>query len=533
MSENREWIDKSIAEMKIQYERCCKKEERALSSYVHYMIRMLNGISQMRYTQFLYYERSMLMKAMEIFSQYFIEAVEQVICFKETEVKAKRCILDEIEQAVIEVSRIYTNTVDSTANSDRQMFMSLAVDTNMYDLSPKYCVFYARILDRLVSMLEVEDEGRYAFLLNPTLEINTKAKILFQQRGNRGRVVVIGIPERSMEDVDTLPVYLLHEAYHVLTQSERMRKERAITFQQNALLGVYQHLFKEIVFHDNRIADQKIKNNLLTHYFSELLGEKQYYEACVDDAELFYGNAIRHRISDKIKGALLNILDIRDTALEEVAMQLEPDADYKTYTERYKTIKEEIVKFRANAASMLAHGVVEGITDIFLYIYREIYADMGCVLTLGLSPKQYMKAFEDSIQFKGVIKDIDCDFRREIVMVVISECSDSELRNQWREYLKEYGLKMKEERESKDTELSGQETDECVKIVITTQMFNLCVAYLKLCAERLLNRLEKIPELVDFQRIVKETMKNKTDILPYILRGNMENLFITKEKWRL
>ena len=151
---------------------------------------------------------------MELFANHFMEQTELAV--SQTNVYEKRCLIDEIENAVDRMTNVYRNVIDSTSDSDRQMLSGVSVDTSIYELSPKLCAFYSKILDDLVHMFH--EENNYAFILHPTLKNNTETQILFEQRTLSGKVVIIYISESIIEEVDVVSVFLLHEAFHVLTK---------------------------------------------------------------------------------------------------------------------------------------------------------------------------------------------------------------------------------------------------------------------------------------------------------------------------
>lgn len=134
------------------------------------------------------YERVILGNAIRLFCEHFREQVQCAIdCVDD--VKKKYEIILDIEDAVVQIAQVYKNVVDSTANADKRMFMSLAVDTSLYEFSPKLCGLYARMLEQLVQLYDVSGTGQqdYAFLIHPTLESNIKAKVLSRKGKIPGR----------------------------------------------------------------------------------------------------------------------------------------------------------------------------------------------------------------------------------------------------------------------------------------------------------------------------------------------------------
>ncbi len=188
------WIEENIKALKCLYQKC--REEQAISSYIISVIRLLNGMAQIGQGGFHRYERIILGNAVRMFSEHFQEQVKRALSC-EYEFRKKSDIIFDIEEAVILMAQVYKNIVDSTANADKRMFMSLAVDTTLYEFSPKLCGLYACMLEKLVQLYDVSATGQqnYAFLIHPTLENNIKAKVLFSKRENSGKVCVVCIPD--------------------------------------------------------------------------------------------------------------------------------------------------------------------------------------------------------------------------------------------------------------------------------------------------------------------------------------------------
>ena len=161
----RDWIVEGISMYKKVYELYIENEP-ALGGYAFSMVRILNDLSEMKYTQFHRYEKAMLWRVMEVFSKQCIEQIYQA--HNCVDVEEKKAIMIDIEESISEITDVYKNIMDGTANTERQMFQSLSMNTNMYELSPKLCSFYAAILEKVIKMFNY-GEGEYAFVLHPTV----------------------------------------------------------------------------------------------------------------------------------------------------------------------------------------------------------------------------------------------------------------------------------------------------------------------------------------------------------------------------
>lgn len=523
------WIDNDIEKLRKLFAEANKKGEKALFSYIFYMVRVLNGMSQMRYTQFLYYERRVLWDSMEVFTKYFTEEVETVL--EKTELRGKdldykKELLKDIELAVVEISQVYRNIVDSAANADRQTFLSLSVDTNMYDISPKFCAFYSAILDRAVKMFD-NGKSRYAFIINPSLEHTNQAKVLFEKRNESGKVVIVDISERMLEEVKTVVIFLMHEFFHVLSGKERLRRQRAVVFQQQMLIGVSQYLFGGVKFSKEKKQDAAIKEKVLEKYFKNLYSKRQEYLSMPEDSRDFYGKCIKKKVNDSILEDIMQMHDEIENIVELVFAEEETEK-YFQYVNEYRYVDKGIKKLKKNITEFLAGNYIESLSVLYLVFFREIYADMGCVLTLRLCPEEYQQTFKDSLPFadkEWEENDYNCKIRETIVMNVISKCSDEELAGQWKEACK----RKNEELENPNNRQGKGQFSNPQDPILNQMNLDIYVSFFLLCAEKFIGKLRTMSDMELFQRKMKETMNSgKNDILSDILLGNIDGFWETE-----
>lgn len=515
------WIEESIKELKGKYETCRSEKEGALASYIFYMLQLLNSISQMQHTNYLVYEKRMIWPGMKIFVKYFMEEVDRVINddFKDNIIE-KRAIIDEIEESIIYISDVYKNLVDGTANADRQIFLSMAIDTNMYDISPKFCAFYSLLLEKLAKMFDEE----YAFFINPTLEYNTKTKVLFQKKRSVGKVVVIMLSERTIEQIDVNQICIMHEAFHSLTRKERLRRKRAVCLQQVMMAGIWQLMYDGVKFHDSLEKDQKIKNSIVEYFFNDLIKEKENYESGAIEDKYFYGNIIEVHINNIIMRDLLKIFQDNRRLQYIILLNLD-DTDYEKFANDVKMYDIGIQKLKENVLNIIATGAIGKISTLFLEIFRETYADMGCIHTLDLSPSMYEFAFKEIPQIQGVFDDKTCTLRKMIVAEVISRTKNESLAVEWRKYkksLRESFYKMKRVGLEGEQEKSRQNEVNHVNIGYSELMVDSFCDYLKECSEHLSNRLASISDIGKFREVVQRSLKKDETLIADILLGNVE-----------
>ena len=431
-----DWIGENIKALKHLYQNC--RDEQAISSYIISVIRLLNGMVQIGQGGFHRYERIILGNAVRMFTEHFQEQVKRAIDYG-CEFREKNDIIFDIEEAVILMAQVYKNIVDSTANADKRMFMSLAVDTSLYEFSPKLCGLYACMLEKLVQLYDVSATGQqnYAFLIHPTLENNIKAKVLFSKRESSGKVCVVCIPVNILDQTDFVPVVALHEAFHVLTKRERGRRRRARMFIEVAVVGIKEKLFSGVILDSvDGEADRKLKKKWMETWFGEI--SKELQKCCDegdDDDRCWYSENWLKVVYRKMVNGLLNAE--KSLLQEEFAKSFIQDRNvsFKECVTKYDEMLKRSVDIVKNLDSMIVGGQLYDMLAHYMMILKEAYADIACIITARLEPELYDLAFERSVQFK--IKDSfeDCsrEMRRMLVYDTIIAHSNGDFRKKWKE----------------------------------------------------------------------------------------------------
>lgn len=520
-----EWIKENIVSLKELYKGCT--EEQALSSYIISVIRLLNGMVQIMDGGFHRYERIILGNAIKLFCEHFRQQVQSAIDCVDDFGEKNEIILD-IEDAVIQIAQVYKNVVDSTANADKRMFMSLAVDTSLYEFSPKLCGLYACMLEWLVQLYDVSGTGQqdYAFLIHPSLESNIKAKVLFKKRENSGKVVVVYIPVNILDQTDLVPVIALHEAFHVLTKKERERKYRARLLMKLALSGIEECLFNDIILCKNdRSLDQKRKNELMEIWFGKI--RDNFKQKCNDLDETdryWYSENLLQSITKKIIKGLQQAIEYLEQK-KFIDHYMNEGDGFGKCVEEYHILCEQSMRLLQNMHAMIIGDTLYQMFDRYMHILREAYADVACIITAHLEPKLYDMAFERSIQFKMEkkhFKDVDREMRRMLVYDTVIVYADKDFSQQW----KMNKIKKHDENASfgslwffNNEKVLNCARQKWVKYDNIPNIYQECFWYLGKCIQNLIN-IEQNPDINQFREKIKSIIANKDEDFLTILGGS-------------
>lgn len=451
MEEN--WIKTQRNELEEIYRECRDRKEPVLEAFSLYLLRILNGLAQMEDSDTYGYESRILGEAMRLFCIYYVEQVNETLKQQQNNRK-KEEIIEDLEDAISKISNVYKNVIDSTSNSDRQLFTSHAVETSIYDISPKLFATYSMILETLAVLFSQQD--LYAFLLHPSLKSNVETVSLFDTRQRPGKVVLIYIPENKIERVRQIPFYLLHEAFHVLTKDERCRKERACKMQGHMLNGIFQRLFQNVSFDFiDEDADVEVKNELMERWFKTEEWIAELRERKDDDRQLYSRNIIAE-ICKNWRTALKNIFG----SLGEDICRVLAKQNYREQENPYQALLQVEWEIRRNLVEILANNNIEQYALVYMQIYREAYADIASILTSGISPDIYKNAFQES-QVEQADNMLEKDVLREIRIYIVAEtvanCEGIAYAEEWRAYCDEHDPQKQSECTEQEEKLDGKE----------------------------------------------------------------------------
>lgn len=484
------WMKEKRRELKELYEACASTEQNDLKAFSGYLFRILSGMVQMAGSQLYDYELQILEKPMKLFCEHYIRQV-QFALDKNTDLDETTEIIRDIELAITRISNVYKNVIDSTANSDRQMFTSQAVETNLYDLSPKLITTYSAILETLVSLYGKKEE--YAFLLHPSLKRNIEVTNLFDKRDETGKVVLIYIPESSIEKMGQIPIYLLHEAFHVLTKTERCRKQRAKAMETHMSNAMYQQIFKDVDFNgisvfaseeerDSFPINEKIKKALMEKWFRVPQREtlKKIQEMPEEDRR-FYSKNLSKEICDNWREWVSKIFESLGRDLYVVLEYFGVKAESSTYTKMLECER----KIHDNLIEILANNLVKKFESAYMSVYRESYADIACILASGISPAQYDQAFlstEITASDKLLKQDKMKALRIYVVAQAIGKLDGVDHRDEWVKFSQEHVFSTIDEGPGSEED-GGKE--QCDSIVIYESDINVFQKIMDECCNRL------------------------------------------------
>lgn len=521
-----QWVREKLVDYKYIFEKYIV-EEAAISNCALSMSKILNGLSEMTYTQFHWYEKKMLWKAVEVFSKQCIEQMRYALqC---GDVSEKKAVIADIETSISGMMDVYKNILDGTANAERQIVQSLSMETHMYELSPKMCAFYSAIMDTVIDLF-TEGKTEYAFIMHPTLQSTIETRILLRQRKKSGKVMIVYIPESVIEEFDMVVICLLHEVFHVITKNERYRKKRAKYFLLHMLIYVEFFLFENVNFSYIIEDDEQIKRELMNIWFVEAKEKLKEFNSKEDFDMCFYSDNIKREVVGLMKHCLMKInYNIKDVVMRISFKRLQVN-EYRGFREMFDKTEKSINIIQKNVHDIIMKNALVDVADRLIFIYREAFADIGCVLTLQLAPEQYRAAFLKSIQFRydnSKYFDTNREIREILVMKTVMNLLPSEQQSDWENALKYCGNSYQKNteviRQKEHQSASEKKYNDNVRMIMFSQAMDNFEEYLFLCGEAISRRLSVMDKIDNFRKYIRKVLRedSQEEVLIRILAGSV------------
>lgn len=493
-----------------------------MNSYIVCLVRLLNGLNQINSSPFHRYEKEILVEPMELFCKFFLEQVDCVFPQKPEEEEneqlepiQKEAVLKDIETALSEVSSIYERVINATSNADKQLFMSMPLNSTIYWISPKLYALYEELISSLVKLYsasQIDDSENntyeYAFFLKPSLKHALYTQKLFEQRKGHGSVVVIHLPVMLLENTKQMSLYLMHEIFHILPSKQRCRKKRAVELFVLLVDQLYYIVFDNVRFSADTQSNKEMCDTLFEGW---IFGAKEKFKrACAgrsEDDSLFYSK----NICAYLEQLMYEIISYMDTWMESDIMQyayhdlaIYSDNNWSGgYSISAKSVQKCIDKIRDNIVRACCGNVISDILNKLRTLFRELFSDLACLYTSKYEFEEYKKAFHGTLRLKKVSelelsRDLYYKLRLQIMDFFFNEVV-KKLKNYNGDALQDYIKQVtcaywknqklnkidnsREEYNAENIESSGQGGNFCVNI--SMQFINSYMYYLSICWRQL------------------------------------------------
>lgn len=341
----------------------------------------------------------------------------------------------------------------SFAKPDR-VFSQIA-DFNMryFDVPIKFITLYSAYIHYFKEVLNTKDDKNYQFLVCPGMNSEIGVVELFLKISNKNRLFFIEIPEQQMYNLKQTFIMIGHEMAHFVGTDVRCRSERKelminlcsriMILSMRNYLGCKDDFVKENMDDLNFDSVESKMREWIGFYTDreqkrEYLKKHKYHQSITDsmveknlEFKKQYGehsDVLRDTLVSSVKDVLLEHgQDIFGYIFHREFFEMEEDKGYEErdsfLAEKNEMIQECIYRFIYASNSKNHALTIENVIDKVLYLIKECYADMICILTLHLTLKDYLEALAESVEESNIpieqLRDTIIPARIAIVMTVV------------------------------------------------------------------------------------------------------------------
>ena len=377
--------------------KCEELELVTLRYYCECMLKLWRIFYKIKGTEMLSYIWQIMSPVFPLMIRYFTNRADAYIDESKTE-KEKVEILEDIERSVVEFWEVQEAIIQSSNGADRILFQSAPLDTGAHYAAPKLCAYYSEVLNSFAGFFdENEDslEKNYAFCVYPTLNSQAEATMLFTTMEQKGKVVIIRVPGNDIANNIYILSLLLHEFFHIVPEKLRLRKMRA-----NIFLNILLYDIGSLVIENIEIKEEEDKEKLRNYIFSKLIEDASKELTCYsEECRFFYSRQIMESFANKFFNYLRKVKSQPMLCmLKEIYPPKYPEDEesFSEYREKRTVIKQWHSQVNTNISNICESSIIQKKCNFYMGVFREAYADLLCVISLGLNPEQYFLTFRYS-----------------------------------------------------------------------------------------------------------------------------------------
>ena len=337
-------------------------------------------------------------------------------------------------QNFIKPDRVYAQTVD--------------FNMRYFDVPVKLITIYNAYVYYFKNRLNTTPDRKYEFLICPGVNNEIEVEEIFTRFSSTERLMKIEIPEQHMYNPQAMFVALGHEMAHFVGRDNRLRESRFESILQicshiviiaiktyaqvDAKINVdvlsdaqwkamEQKAEKWLRFYVGRTQDLAyLKNN----YYYKGVGEETIQKNFdFNNQYYWHTDVLQKLLVNGIEDMLLNrgmILfgDLIEAEFQNNAEKVGYEEREVYYEKKVKMLQEYMLCFlrEYEGASKSSFTLTKTIGQI-MYLIRECYADLICILTLELKFSEYLEAFVTVLESADISS---CDIVEDILLARIA-----------------------------------------------------------------------------------------------------------------
>nr|WP_308624380.1 hypothetical protein [uncultured Eisenbergiella sp.] len=339
----------------------------------------------------------------------------------------------------LEGFNLYTQ---NSVHSDRQFTEVPDFNIRIYDTPVKMNAFYNAVIAELKKLLNTLNEDRvkrqYEFLACPGVVDNMQVREIYHSVSDALRLFLVDIPEKQVFDPKLMMIMLSHEISHFVGRGIRKRDYRlecmnimlAKVFvrylrqslrQETAAKGIaeeeehfgyiagdeyWSSLEREVKKQLLRLMPLERENRFIEKRFTKMDEDKKEWWKKYLNKYSDYTRMLVHLLPEHMNlicwDERLFLYPVQREELYQLGRG-ETSENARSKAEKLKYIIDECKMNFVNFSEWNRERIsVYSVVDKMVYLFKECFADLGAVLLLNLSIKDYLWAFLKSAADQGM-----------------------------------------------------------------------------------------------------------------------------------
>lgn len=303
-------------------------------------------------------------------------------------------------------------TLHGTLRTDIQFFQIRDFNVIVHYAPAKLRAFYSFWVLRLTDYYnEFNEDGKkneYSFILSPGMYQQTGVSELYTNYVENKRLMLIKVPERHLYETRWFPVILAHEVSHFVGYASRRRVARHLA----CLKVCARVLFLEMNYYrycSSRPEQQPIKEQGIKELklYEEIVRSLEREEYRVRITSSLYPHEFHSKNSMKIikktfrngNGGFTDKIIAEDSERMNDFLKKGKNIEEASFGQKTRELQKMLESSNREYKELLTLNqkfefeLLPQLLELLIYICKEAYADLIAVLTLGLSPEEYLYSF--------------------------------------------------------------------------------------------------------------------------------------------
>lgn len=342
-----------------------------------------------------------------------------------------RELLEENEE-IFEFIHKISMTIHGTLRTDIQFFQIRDFNAIVHYAPAKLRAFYTFWTMRLKDYYNkfIDSKARtneYAFIFSPGMFSGTSVRQLFVKYDETHRLMLITVPERHLYAPKWLSIILAHETSHFVGWKIRNREFRQEVWVECCIRAFVLEM-RNYVY---RNCPEEYRKVILNYYHNNCKFEKNFSEQLKQTvAQIVKGEPLwphQYHSKNSFHTIIQAFYGISNEKLEKLCAEewefilkrIEGSINWKEMGFEEKVYKrgkiskfvEDMNKFMMRFYGLYNWNMLEDLLKYFQYISSEVYADLNAILTLNLTPWDYIRSFFSCELDKEYLKKYNQDYR--------------------------------------------------------------------------------------------------------------------------